>query len=476
MAWTDFYMQTTGNNLNAGSTNADSAVYTSTSGNWDGTSVFTPTDGQTTTSLVNVNDWCSIYPTGNTTTPYVAQVTAVGAGTNGTITLSTTAKFGSAPASNNGSRNAKIGGAWADLGMLASGAALNTGTVNSSTRINVKAGTYANTTTNRTFAMLGTTSAPLWWRGYKTSIGDQDTNNTATAGTDIPSITFTTGQLTIGTGNQYQIFSNIDFTGATVAANGLVSLSGTYNVFYGCRFTNTATNANSAAITLTSTGNACFFTRCWFKATTTATRCIYNNQATFTTWRGCTITNGVAGFETASASASNVLSGVVIDSPAGDGIKIGGSAWIESCSIYNPTGNGINIATVSGNGVMIANCYISTVTQASKYGINNTTGTNTLLIRCVGNAFFNCSNGNTNGLTETFLMLDNGTLGSEGFQTPGSQDFSMKLVGQAIGSPGGFENVSLYKSYTDVGALQHLATGGPTGQIMRVTGQHYQAN
>src|SRR5262249_38755048 len=146
---------------------------------------------------VNAGDWVSIYPTGNSTTPYVAQVTAVGAGVNGAITLSTTAKFGAAPTSNNGSRHAKAGGAGADPGRLASGVALNTGTVTQSTRINVKAGTYANTTTNRTFAQGGAATTPLLWRGYKTSIGDQAENNVAVAGTDIPTWTFTTGQVTV---------------------------------------------------------------------------------------------------------------------------------------------------------------------------------------------------------------------------------------------------------------------------------------
>jgi hypothetical protein len=47
-----------GSNLNAGSTSG-AAVYTSTAGNWDVTNVFTPTDGQTTTSFVNVGDWVS---------------------------------------------------------------------------------------------------------------------------------------------------------------------------------------------------------------------------------------------------------------------------------------------------------------------------------------------------------------------------------------------------------------------------------
>jgi hypothetical protein len=469
MAWSDFYMQTTGSNLNAGSTSSDAAVYTSTAGNWDGTSVFTPTDGQTTTSLVNVNDWCSIYPTGNSTTPYIAQVTAVGAGTNGTITLSTTNKFGSAPSSNSGSRNAKTGGAWADLGMVASGVALNTGTVPLSTRINVKAGTYANMSTSRTFTLAGAATTPLWWRGYKTSIGDQDANNQAVAGTDIPTFTGTSGVFTISGINQN--FHNIDWTCTSTGAP-VITVGAVLVTFYGCRITATGANAASYACQINS-GNA-FFVRCWLKATASATRVMFCNSSTYTAFRACTVTGGIQGIE-GSACLPLIIMNCVFDTQAGDAIKNSSGTWAIGNSIYNPAGHGINLTTISSSGNFLCNNYISGASQAGKFGITNSSGTNSMSMRLLGNAFFNCT-GNINGATENLFLQDNGTLGSEAFQTPGSQDFRIKVVGQAIGNPGTFENVSVYQGYEDVGAMQHLATGGPTGQIMRVSGQHYQAN
>jgi hypothetical protein len=85
--------------------------------------------------------------------------------------------------------------AWADFGAAISG--VGAGPAASPTRINIKAGTYANTTTGRAFNTAGAAAFPVWWRGYKTTIGDQDANNVAVAGTDIPLVTFTTGQVTV---------------------------------------------------------------------------------------------------------------------------------------------------------------------------------------------------------------------------------------------------------------------------------------
>jgi hypothetical protein len=471
MAWTDFYMQSTGNDLNAGSTNADSAVYTSTGGNFDGTSVFTPTDGSTPSSLVNVNDWVSLYNTGDTVTRCVAQVTAVGAGVNGTITVSTTVKFGTVPTSNSGSRALKAGGAWASLAMTGSSAALNTGTAPLSTRINVKAGTYAGTSTSRTWGLAGSATVGLWVRGYKTSIGDQDTNNLAVAGTDIPSFTFTTGQLTFG--SLHVTFSNIDITGAAVAGSGqcILNASGGILTFYGCRFTCTGANANSAAFTISSGGNVNLFLRCWFKATSSATQ-VVNNAGTYDVFRNCTITGGGIGINNTTLPCT--IAYCVFDSQGSDAVKTSSQLYMTNCSVYNPTGNGVNISTISSSGAIITNCYFDSCSQAGKAGINNTSGANGDLIKCIANAFFNCT-ANISNVTESLFFFDNGTLASSAFQTPGSQDFSIKVIGQAIGNPSGFETVSLYKGYEDVGACQHLATGGPTGQILRVVGQHFMA-
>src|SRR5688572_20689929 len=65
-AHTEFAAQTTGSNLNAGSTTADAALVTGTGGNWNaGTGVYTFA-GPTDLSDVSAGMWASVYNDGAT--------------------------------------------------------------------------------------------------------------------------------------------------------------------------------------------------------------------------------------------------------------------------------------------------------------------------------------------------------------------------------------------------------------------------
>lgn len=112
MAIRDFYIQAGGDFLNSGSTNANSAAYTSTNGNWStSTNQFIPTDGSTPASTVNVGDYASIYLDGATVAVCIAKITTVAAGANGAITLDTTSRAGTAPTTGLTGRSINVGGA-----------------------------------------------------------------------------------------------------------------------------------------------------------------------------------------------------------------------------------------------------------------------------------------------------------------------------------------------------------------------------
>lgn len=114
-AWaarTDFYTTTTGTNTNSGWSANDTADYTSLNGNWDGTSVFTPTDGSTPASSITNGAFGSVFTNTDSRTYYVARISTVAAGVNGAITFATAPTNMIAPGSQNGTVSLKVGGAW----------------------------------------------------------------------------------------------------------------------------------------------------------------------------------------------------------------------------------------------------------------------------------------------------------------------------------------------------------------------------
>src|SRR5262245_42336786 len=117
MAFEEFYITGADDNVNAGSTTANTASVTETNGDWGNAAAnrFTAASG-TPFSAVTVGEWASIYNDGASTAVYVARVTAVNAG-GASIDLSSTVKMGTAPTTGATGKSCKIGGAWADFGV-----------------------------------------------------------------------------------------------------------------------------------------------------------------------------------------------------------------------------------------------------------------------------------------------------------------------------------------------------------------------
>ncbi len=117
MAFTEFYINSLGSNLNAGSSNTANAFFTSTSGNFQGLGIsnFKPTDGQNPFGNVGTNaltNYASIYPDGATVGVYIVRITAVQNAANGNISVSVGNSYGTAPTNNATARSIKVGGAW----------------------------------------------------------------------------------------------------------------------------------------------------------------------------------------------------------------------------------------------------------------------------------------------------------------------------------------------------------------------------
>lgn len=368
-----------------------------------------------------------------------------------------------ATGANNGTSQAD---AWTSLSAAISG--VGAGPATTPTRVNVKAATYTQNTTGLTFNTAGATTAPVWWRGYKTTPGDQDSNGNAVAGTDLPDWVWTTGQLTISGAHQY--FSNIQVDSQCVLnGSGAVNVSGANCTFYRFRSINTGASANGLAISLGS-GESCI--ACYFKATTSASSCVKaggNGQ-----FSGCYVTGGAVGL----LAATNVISvnDCIFDQCGGDAIQATTSPLtVAGCSFYAPLGNGINWTGTPSSVAMILNNYFENVNQAGKAAIANSSGTVSNLIRRVSNAYFNCTT-NTSGMGDIPGIFSDGTLPTSAFVAPGSGNFGVDSDAQSIGFPGtvnGFEHLPTTQGYMSFGAVQPQAGGGATYVINKSINNYF---
>lgn len=224
MAYTECYVQTTGSNLNAGSTNTDAATLTYASGNWGaGTGIFTVASGDPVTDGVAVGDWASVYPDGSTVAVFIGRVTAR---TIASITVSLTDKSGTAPTDGAGNRTLKIGGAWKGpngteafpFGFIQ---ATHRNSSSDMPRVNIKGGTNYNITAAMTHANAGS----IRFEGYTTTIGDKGrfTVDGGTSGASYVLLTVSVANIEL----HNAIFQN---NGSTGSANGLVFSSSEHHL------------------------------------------------------------------------------------------------------------------------------------------------------------------------------------------------------------------------------------------------------
>lgn len=313
-------------------------------------------------------------------------------------------------------------------------------------RVNIQAGEYAQTTTSLTFSTAGTTSAPIWWRGYKTVIGDRDTSADSTASTDIPLISFSTGQLVISGG--YQIFSSLAVTSACTTTGGAVSVSGTYVDVHRTQITNSANNTAARSITLSGSGSKICLSKLTAHAgaDTVATLSGGNNVML-----GCSLHGGTDGVNSSNSGSLVIYN--IFDDQADDAMRSGsGPAYFVGNSVYSPAGHGY-VATAA-HGCVLINNYFESVNQAAKVAITQTSGTDELRFFLAGNSFYDCTD-TIAGIPEDYSIYG-GTLASAAFTAPASDNFTPAKVSRSLAVPAAMEGLSLSVGYAHPGALQPL--------------------
>ena len=476
MAFTEFCCRSGGSNLNAGTRTGNStepgtsASFTYASGNWvASTGVFTAASGNPSTDGVAVGDFASVYVDGSTVTGFVGRVTAV---TSTTITVSLTAKSGTAPTDGTGNRTLKIGGAWAGpsgttafpFGFIEQGMKNTTG---NSPRVNLKNDqTYSITAAmTHTGASGGTQSTIVAFQGYTTSYGDggKATIDGGTSGASY--VLLTIAGTTSSVHLEDLCFQNNGATGSSdatseiasahrvvvnsVRGSGLVVASGTITECetYSCNQSNTA---GKAGISL-SAANA---VRCIAHDNSGSNTDGFIGIAGTSTFVNCIAdTNGRRGFSVAANFSIGTLIGCDAYNNGSHGITVSeGSTGrctyvVENCNMVKNGGYGLQ-GSVSGNSVAhtggVRNNGYGTGTQANTSGATNLPVSQPSEVSPVTYA---------SGVTP--------------WTDPANGDFRISLAAAKAAGRGSFtETQASYAgtvAYPDIGAAQHQDSGGSSG-------------
>lgn len=461
---TNFYCDAAnGSNLYSGSTASGTPAYTHASGNWvNSTGVFTPTDGRTTSTYVTVGDFASVYPDAAAVTPFVGRVTAVGAGANGTITVSNTYKAGTKPADSTGGTTLVVGGCWkgpnGSSGFpfgFASHSLVNTSF--RATRVNFK----NNATYNITAAM---THAPasfgnLTFQGYTTTPGDGG-KATIDGGTSGTAYTLLTATLYRGEICDFILTHN----GATGSAYGLLIAGGTARriVVHDVKSTG-IWNQTVGALLIECEAYSCGAEGIYLATPGHAIRCIVHHNTTdgFGTYDG-----GQGYFYLSHCiSFSNTRYGARFITRDSNGIS-----YVRHCDFYNNGSTGLLLGNADSSTpaqVLVENCNLI---KNGGYGIGSVYGTDLLHMILRNCGFGSGTQQNTSGqISSAYDTAEQSGMitypaNATPWVDPANGDFR---INHASAKGAGFgtytETASGYAGtvgYPDIGAAQHQDSGG----------------
>lgn len=470
--YTEFYcdasVSANNTNINAGSTTG-APVYSAVNGNWDGTSVYTPTDGSTPASTVSAGMWMSIYYDGSTNLVQagtmgggIGLVTNVAAGANGAITIDRRTVSGTVPTVSATGRSVRVGGSWNGpyktigfpFGFI--GATSTNGDY--VPRINFKnASSYV-----ITGSMTHNVAGPLVFQGYTSSPGDGGKAaflDNATASSYV--------LLTVSGAHNNIVDAVFSSSFSAGASSGLI-VSGTSSALrrvvvhdvrlYGITFSSNpglaeeceayACNKNnsSGASGIQGGASGVVFVRCISHDNSTG-----NGNGFNAAFSGVTFINCI--------SDSNGKDGFILTAT--------GCAYFIGCDSYNNTEDGIDFTTANPNEVWIENCNL---VKNSGWGINSS-GSLTLRMGHIINCGFG-SGTQVNGLgsiaaIQGVQQIANVTYAANAtpWVDPANGDFRITLPTAKAAGRGGFtETAASYTGtvgYPDIGSAQSPSTNTP---------------
>jgi hypothetical protein len=318
-------------------------------------------------------------------------------------------------------------------------------------RINIKTQAdteYDLTTTDLTVAANSADSAgAVWWRGYNTTIGDIDSNNSLAK----PLIKFTTGHLDIAA--DFNLFSNLSFEGAsTTVTEGVVEVTAPDCRLWRCRFNGTAADADCVGLTFTSTGDRSICSQSYF-VTNAAADCARIEDDAFLV--GCYLKNGLNGVLVSGGPCAII--GNVFESQAGDAVRVNAQvgAMVYGNTMHASGSDSVELVAATNSAYMINNVF----SDATVYAVNSSAGASSVAT-LQNNSYYSSGTADLNNVYES-QQIGNVTETGSPFVNAGASNFAIAdgALSISAGFPGTLENSSLI-GYPDLGALQREPSSG----------------
>lgn len=466
MAFTEFCCKSGGSNLNAGTRNGGStepgtsADFTYASGSWvQSTGVFTVASGNPVTDGVAVGDFASVYPDAASVTPFVGKVTARDATT---ITVSLTAKAGTAPVDGTSDTTLKIGGAWAGPNGAEDfpfGFVQNTLASADALRINFKNAAQYDITAGITQGNAG----PITWEGYTTTYGDGGVA-IIDGGTSGVSYILLSGT---GANNAYR---NLTFqnNGASGAAVG-VSAGGSESVYFNINVNSVrGTGLLLASNTVTVIGGVSHTCNQSNTANHGGLNANVLNYHVFNRICRDNAGSNSCGFLANNSAGGGLMSHCIAHGNGKDGFALpngtGTHNILEHCDSYDNGGSGLLVGNSSAGLLIVRN---SNFVKNAAFGIDFDFGSTVNM-----GYILNCGFGAGTMANVSGAIGGLGSVVEEGSITyaddvtpwtdPDNGDFSINLAAKGAGY-GVFDGTTV--GHPDIGAAQHEDAGGVAAGI-----------
>lgn len=481
MAFSDFYCNaSTGDNLNAGSDAGGNAIYTSTNGNWNGSTTFTPTDGTNPVSAgVAVGQFASVYVDGaSAPTAFIARITSVTNSANGAIGVSSTAQAGTRPSNSATARTIKVGGTWKGPN-AASGFPITftnggAGTLSAATdaslntvRVNFK----NNSTYSISSGITGTVQQQvILLQGYGSTIGDGGKATIDGGGNNISLLTLASGQHIADF-----IVSNVGVTTGSGTGISMPTSGAAFRVVvHDVRAAGIVSGQNSLVseceVYAFNKGNVSSGAGISLSAAAMVDSCYVHDASG----------SNSDGILTGAGTTGNFITRNIFDTLGGNGVTVNSSSsasvvqtFISGNDFYNNSGAAIKVIAVAG--LYLLNITNNNFIKNGTYALDGGATFTRLLGFMFNNGYGSGTQANSSGDYHTTgsVVLDDSTgsnsrvvyaSGVTPWNAPTTGDFRIILAAAIAAGRGAFTETDGTNTgtvgYPDIGAAQALVTAG----------------